>query len=52
MKELKTLLGMINYLAKFIPKLSHEAEPLRKLERKDIAWHWDHEQENAVCKLK
>lgn len=33
-KELKSFLGMVNYLAKFIPHLSTLSEPLRALERK------------------
>lgn len=40
LSQLKTLLGMINYLAKFIPSLATIAEPLRQLERKDVEWHW------------
>lgn len=40
MKELKTFLGMTNYMSKFIPNLSTIAEPLRQLERKDVIWHW------------
>lgn len=40
-KELKTFLGMITYLQKFIKNLSTLTEPLRILEHKDIAWHWE-----------
>ena len=40
-KELKTFLGMVNYTAKFLPKISKVTEPLRLLERKNICWHWN-----------
>ena len=33
--ELKTFLGMVNYLGKFLPNLSKETEHLRILEKKD-----------------
>lgn len=41
--ELRTLLGMINYLSKFIPNLSEIAAPLRQLDKKNIEWHWQEE---------
>ena len=40
-------LGFVNYLAKFLPKLSDACEPLRRLTDKDIRWHW----ENIIRKL-
>lgn len=40
-KELKTLLGMVNYLAKFIPNLSNVSAPLRILEKRGVEWHWE-----------
>ena len=33
--ELQRLLGLVNYLGKFIPNLSHETAPLCQLLRKD-----------------
>ena len=45
-------LGMLGYVRKFIPKLSEIAKPLRTLFSKDIAWHWDNEQEQAFISLK
>ena len=38
--ELQRFNGMINYLGKFIPKLSSLNKPLRELLEKDVAWHW------------
>ena len=34
--ELKTFLGMVNYLQKFIPRLAEHTAPLRALEKKDV----------------
>ena len=46
-KELQRYLGMITYLAKFIPNLSDVTAPLRKLLEKDTDWQWLHEQDKA-----
>ena len=51
-KEVASFLGMITYLARFIPNLAEETAPLRKLLRKDIPWKWDQEEENTFLKLK
>uniref|UniRef100_H3AE74 Reverse transcriptase domain-containing protein n=1 Tax=Latimeria chalumnae TaxID=7897 RepID=H3AE74_LATCH len=40
-------LGMMWYLAQYVPKESKITAPLRKLLRKDVGWHWD----NAISKL-
>ena len=37
----------INYLAKFLPKLSDVMEPIRRLTRKDTQWQWSTEQDKA-----
>lgn len=42
--QLKTFLGMVGYLSKFLPHLSTISEPLRVLEKKDTHWHWSHQQ--------
>jgi len=39
--ELKTFMGMVNYTAKFLPKLSETTKFLRQLEKKAISWHWE-----------
>jgi hypothetical protein len=51
-KQLQRLLGMVNYLAKFIQNLSSITEPLRKLLSKNIQFKWDFEQEEAFVKIK
>ena len=45
-------MGMMNYLAKFIPRLSDITPPLRKLPKKDTEWHWNEHQETAFNKVK
>ena len=50
--ELQRFFGMCNYLGKFIPVLANVTAPLRCLLEKDILWHFEAEQENAVKKLK
>ena len=51
-KELQTLLGFVQYLAKFIANMSDITAPLRQLLEKDIQWHWDLEQQSAFDLLK
>ena len=41
--QLKTFLGMVNYLAKFLPNISNVTEKLRELEKKHVEWHWNSE---------
>ena len=51
-KELKTFLGFMQYIAKFIPNMASVSAPLRELLEKQVEWHWDHEQEASFQKLK
>ena len=51
-KELQTLLGCVQYLAKFIANMSDITTSLRQLLEKDIHWHWDLEQQSAYDMLK
>ena len=46
------LLGLAQYLAKFLPHLSDITKPLRELTRNDTDWMWDSSQQNAVDTLK
>ena len=39
-QSLRRYLGMVNYLAKFLPRFSEETEVLRKLTEKDAQWCW------------
>ena len=51
-KELKTFLGFIQYLAKFLPNMAELSAPLRKLVEKNTAWRWEKEQEDSFQQLK
>ena len=51
-KELKTFLGFIQYLGKFMPNMATVSAPLRELLEKNIAWHWEQEQEASFERLK
>lgn len=49
---LQRFLGMVNYLGKFIPNVSHLTAPLRQLTHKDTEWTWHEQQQNAFEALK
>ena len=51
-QAVKRFLGMANYLSKFLPHLSTVTEPLRRLENKDVEWHWDEVHERAFTDVK
>lgn len=51
-KELRRILGMVNYLGKFIENLSELTEPLRKLLHKETAWQWESEHQQAFDNIK
>ena len=44
-KELKSFVGAIQYMAKFLPKLAERTDRLRKLLKKNETWKWGTEQE-------
>ena len=51
-KDLQHALGMVQYLAPFIPRLSEKTSILRDLIKKDAPWRWDPEHEQAYSALK
>ena len=51
-KELRTFLGFIQYLGKFLPNLAAESAPLRQLLEKEVVWHWNKEQQQSFKTLK
>ena len=51
-KELKSFLGAIQYMAKFLPKLSEQTDRLRKLLKKNEPWKWETEQETDFNRIK
>ena len=48
----RRLVGLVNYLSKFLRKLSEVCEPLRRLTHKDVEWRWSEEQEDALERVK
>jgi hypothetical protein len=50
--ELRSFLGMVNQLGKFLPDLSAITEPLRSLLSTKKTWHWDQTQSQAFAKVK
>ena len=50
--ELRTFLGMVQYLAKFCQHLPTASQPLRQLEKKEVEWHWQRPQSKAFNEIK
>ena len=50
-KELETVLGMLAYVAKFVPRLSEISSPLRAL-KKEEEWHWGSIEKETLEKIK
>lgn len=51
--ELRSLLGLLNHFAKFLPpKYSELIEPVRKLTRTESPWVWGDEQKECLMKVK
>lgn len=50
--ELRSFLGMVNQLGKFIPQLAEKDKPLRDLLSKKNCWRWDIDQARAFQNLK
>ena len=51
-KGVERLLGVINYVGKFIPNMSAVTHPIRELLRKDVQFNWSWEQSDAFQKVK
>ena len=49
---IQRLLGLAQYLSKFLPHLSDMTKPLRELTQKDVEWTWDQQQKQALDNLK
>ena len=46
------LLGMVKYLAQYIPNDSSITAPLRSLLKKEAAWQWQPEHDEAIASIK
>lgn len=51
-EEVRSFLGMAQYLSRFIPNYSTLVDPLRVLTKKDSKWRWGQEEETAFEDLK
>ena len=51
-KEVRSFLGLVNYLGRFIPDLSTISAPLRALTTKGYSWRWTRVEEECFNKLK
>lgn len=51
-KETLSLLGFINYLAKFLPRLSEVAQPLRELTLANAQFVWSKQHDKAFDEVK
>ena len=51
-KELRSFLGLTNYVSRFVPNYAAITKPLRDLTRKNSQWHWLKEHEAAFQTLK
>ena len=45
------LLGMVNYVSKFIRNMSDLTAPLRQLLHQDVEWHWEEQQEASFKEI-
>ncbi|KAK2547391.1 Retrovirus-related Pol polyprotein from transposon opus [Acropora cervicornis] len=50
--ELRRVIGMINYLGRFIPNLAAEIHPMTELLKSDRVWTWGHSHQEAFTKVK
>lgn len=50
--QIQRLLGMVNYLAKFIPNMSELTAPIRERLRKDVEFLWNEQQQEAFEEIK
>ena len=51
-EDVKRLLGFIQFLSRYLPRLSTVDAPLRELEKSDVLFHWDHPQKGSCKKIK
>ena len=51
-RDLRRILGMLNFLTRFIPNAQVDLSPLNDLLKKNIAWVWGPSQQKALDKIK
>ncbi|XP_061153604.1 uncharacterized protein plppr3b isoform X2 [Syngnathus typhle] len=50
--ELRRFIGMVNYLAKFVPEMATVGQPLYELLKTSVRWQWGPAQESSFRRLK
>lgn len=50
--EVRSFLGMINFMARFVPNLANETKPLRDLVKKKQNWKWGAREDKCFKKVK
>ena len=50
--QVRRFLGLITYLAKFVPNMSDLTAPIRVLLKKDVEFHWEEPQETSFQNCK
>jgi hypothetical protein len=50
--ELRTMVGMLNYLGRFTPGLSTTVKPMTDLLKDNVAWQWGQPQQKALDDVK
>lgn len=51
-EELRSFLGLVTYMGRFLPDLGTVTEPLRGLLRKGVSFHWEGRHEDAFQQIK
>ncbi|XP_062542458.1 uncharacterized protein K02A2.6-like [Armigeres subalbatus] len=51
-KEMRSFLGLVNYLGKFVPNLSTISAPLREMTVKGTKFHWSEKRKSAFKQVK
>ena len=49
---IQRLMGMVNYVAKFIPNVSEVTSPIREVLKKDVEFSWEIEQQKSFMEIK
>ena len=52
LRDLRAFIGLVNQLGMFIPDLAHMTSPLRPPLKRDTAWLWLQEHEDAFLRTK
>ncbi|PAA68935.1 hypothetical protein BOX15_Mlig032170g1 [Macrostomum lignano] len=50
--EVRSFLGLVTFVARFIPNLADKARPLRELTKKNVKWSWGPQQASAFQTIK